>query len=116
MHPVVNAVLWLLHQAHHSGNHPDGEAQKHIDEIQAYYAPNEPAPEVGRFLKLYPCGCTAGPGPADMPDYCPQHGTQEDAYDCQTVLAEENSNAVETQGSKSEDAQGEQPGEVAAVE
>ena len=30
-----------------------------------------------RFMKLYPCGCTAGPGPADMPDYCAEHGNPE---------------------------------------
>ena len=33
-------------------------------------------------VKHYPCGCSAGPGPADMPDYCPEHGTADDTSGC----------------------------------
>jgi hypothetical protein len=39
MHPIVNAVLFLLREKQASGNHPDGEVQKHIDQVVASMAP-----------------------------------------------------------------------------
>jgi hypothetical protein len=48
---------------------------------------SEPAGAVGMlgtmsFIKKYPCGCHAGPGPANLPDYCPDHGNPEDISGC----------------------------------
>ena len=94
MDPVFEALLFLLRKAHASGNHPDGEAEKLIAAVEAEYSflkshgvLDSPLPAEGRFMKLYPCGCSAGPGPADMPDYCSEHGSAEDPTGCVTLTA-----------------------------
>ncbi len=35
--------------------------------------PVDAEPADDRVVKLYSCGCSAGPGPVNMPDYCPEH-------------------------------------------
>ncbi len=47
--------------------------------------PKEGASTGQRFIKIYPCGCQAGPGPASMPNYCPDHGWLTDKAECETI-------------------------------
>jgi hypothetical protein len=37
--------------------------------------PKAPKASEVQYIKIYPCGCKAGPGPENLPDYCPEHGT-----------------------------------------
>lgn len=52
---------------------------------QGYTLIVNPPPPAPRFMKVYGCGCTAGPGPSNMPDYCSEHGNPEDTSECRTV-------------------------------
>ena len=77
-------------RAHHQNfvdTFVDEEGQEHP---MADMPPTAPIPDDGqRYMKLYPCGCKAGPGPKDMPDYCGEHGNYAETDDAVTIPYEE---------------------------
>lgn len=82
-HPAGKGLVggfWILYDDGHQTWSPHNTFLQGFSLVPEALPDAEPAPEsvsiadLPRFIKIYPCGCKAGPGPENMPDYCPEHG------------------------------------------
>ena len=68
----ANARAWEERRGEAGGAEVGSKVSEFRDKIMA--AARAEILQEAHFIKIYPCGCKAGPGPLDMPDYCPDHG------------------------------------------